>query len=109
MIPLGDRRVRVRFEVVGTLHGVLEFSEPPRVLNLSAGGALIKTPLPLPIGSLQTIYLNVDGRMSRVTGEVRRVTRLEAESAYAVGVAFVSPSPTAAASLEVLLEAQSDT
>ena len=40
MIPLGDRRVRVRFEVVGTLHGVLEFSEPPRVLNLSAGGAL---------------------------------------------------------------------
>jgi hypothetical protein len=111
MMPLGDRRIRVRFEVVGSLHGTLEFSEPPRVLNLSAGGALIRTPLMLPVGSLQTIYLNMDGRVARLTGQVRRVTRIEAESgsvAYSVGVQFVSPSPTAAASLEELLEAQSD-
>jgi hypothetical protein len=108
MIPLGDRRIRIRFEVVGSLHGTLELAEPPRVLNLSAGGALIRTPLLLSVGSLHTIFLNVNGRTSRITGQVRRVTRIEAESAYSVGVEFVAPSPLAAASLEALLEGQTD-
>ena len=111
MRPLGDRRVRIRFEVVGTLHGTLELSEPARVINLSTGGALIRTPLPLPVGSIQTIYLNLAGRTTRVTGLVRRLTPIDAEpgrGGYSVGLEFVSPPPSVAASLEELLEAQGE-
>jgi PilZ domain-containing protein len=111
MRPLGDRRIRLRFEVVGTLHGTLELSEPARVLNLSAGGALIRTPLALPVGSAQTIHLNLGGRTTRVTGLVKRLTPMEVEGgrgAYSVGLEFVSPSPALAASLEELLEAQGE-
>jgi hypothetical protein len=111
MRPLGDRRLLLRFEVVGSLHGTLELSEPARVLNLSTGGALIRTALLLRVGSVQTIHLNVAGRTTRVAGLVRRLTPIESEAgqaAYSVGLEFVSPSPAAAASLEELLEAQGE-
>jgi len=110
MRPLGDRRLRLRFEVVGSLHGTLELSEPARVLNLSAGGALIRTALALRVGSVQTIHLNVAGRAARVTGLVRRLTPIESETgqAYSVGLEFMSPSPAVAASLEELLEGQGE-
>lgn len=110
MRPLGDRRLRLRFEVVGSLHGTLELSEPARVLNLSTGGALIRTALQLRVGSVQTVHLNVGGRTTRVTGLVRRLTPIESEAgqAYSVGLEFVSPSGAAAASLEELLESQGE-
>jgi hypothetical protein len=110
MRPLGDRRIRIRFEVVGTLHGTLELSEPAKVLNLSAGGALIRTPLALPVGSMQTIHLNLGGRTTRVSGLVRRLTPIAepGREAYSVGLEFVSPSPILAASVEELLEAEGE-
>jgi len=111
MRPLGDRRLRLRFEVVGSLHGTLELSEPARVLNLSAGGALIRTALQMRVGSVQTIHLNVSGRTTRITGLVRRLTPVESEAgqaAYSVGLEFMSPSPAVAASLEELLEGQGE-
>src|SRR5437870_2075071 len=40
MRPLGDRRARVRFEVVGSFWGTVDLAEPARVININRTGAL---------------------------------------------------------------------
>ena len=45
-MALGDRRSRVRLEVVGALWATLELTEPARVVNISREGALITSPVP---------------------------------------------------------------
>ena len=57
----GDRRTRPRFEILGPLWGTLETVEPLRLVNLSPGGALIESTLPLAVDSVQRIRVNWDG------------------------------------------------
>jgi PilZ domain len=111
MRPLGDRRIRVRFEVVGRLSGTLELSEPARAVNISAKGVLIRTLWPVPVGSLQTIHLNMEGGTARVSARVCRLARMDPRngaSAYAVGLEFVSPPAMLTESVAQLIDAQTD-
>ena len=62
MTQLGDRRVRIRLEVVGSLWGALDTEEPARVVNISDTGVLVAARFAPPIDSLQAIRLRVDGR-----------------------------------------------
>ena len=94
MKPLGDRRARVRFEVLGTLRGTLELSEATRVVNISAHGALVESPAKVALGSLHEIHLIIDGQPARVTARVRRLEQVEGEHQpphYFVGFEFLSP------------------
>ena len=77
MSSLGDRRARVRFEVVGALRGMLELPARARLLNISRTGALIESPLAFPLESSQVVYFSLAG------GEVAVETRVQACSAYA--------------------------
>ena len=61
MNPLGDRRSRARFDVVGALWGVLELTESARIRNVSNTGALIDSPLPVALESTQTVRVIVNG------------------------------------------------
>ena len=54
-MALGDRRSRVRLEVVGALWATLELTEPARVINISRDGALITSPVPMPPESVQPL------------------------------------------------------
>ena len=55
-MALGDRRSRVRLEVVGALWATLELTEPARVVNISRDGALITSPVPMPPESVQPLH-----------------------------------------------------
>ncbi len=96
MKPFGDRRARVRYEVVGALFGVLELAEPAHVINISTTGALITSPQPVPVGSSQPVLFTVDGKQVPMSVTVRRVQRIEGGETpqFHVGVEFVS-SPEA--------------
>ena len=55
MMALGDRRARVRLEVVGALWATLELTEPARVVNISKDGALLTSPVAMPPESVQPL------------------------------------------------------
>ena len=94
MRPLGDRRSRVRFEVVGGLWGTLEANRDARLLNISRSGALIVSPVPLAVDSIQTVRLMMKQNEFYVHARVRHVTPAAAqggeEPQYEVGVEFLN-------------------
>ena len=67
----GDRRAKNRFELVGTLPGTLETWHRHRVRNLSPGGALVESTVPLPAGSRLSGRLLFQGSQREVKAEVR--------------------------------------
>jgi hypothetical protein len=69
----GDRRAKNRFELVGTLPGTLETWHRHRVRNLSPGGALVESTVPLPTGSRLSGRLLFQGSQRDVKAEVRHI------------------------------------
>ena len=95
-MALGDRRARARLEVVGALWATLELSEPARVVNISEGGALITSPMPMSLDSIQPLNLKLEGREVTVDARVRHVRRVSGPDEplrYLVGMEFLSPPP----------------
>ena len=92
MRPLGDRRARVRLEVVGVLWGTLEVTPSARVLNISRTGALIESPRSVPLESIQSVRFTVAGEAITVDARVRHLRRSTSAEApeYLVGVEFLS-------------------
>ena len=103
MRPLGDRRVRVRMEVVGRLWGTLELSETARLLNISTTGVLLESPLPFALQSTETLRLLVEGEEVAVDAHVRHLRQVIREGAppnYLIGLEFVSPPSSLIDSIE---------
>ena len=104
MKSLGDRRSRVRFEVVGTLRGSFTLPASARVMNMSADGALLHTSRAITVGTEQTIDVTVAGHTARVTGRITRTSRVaNASEIYAVAIEFLPRSAAVAESLTQLL------
>jgi hypothetical protein len=59
---IGDRRIRPRFDIVGDLWGSLETVLRLPLRNVSRGGALIHSHVPLPPQSVHRIALQADGQ-----------------------------------------------
>src|SRR5262245_53584127 len=90
---LGDRRNRVRYEIVGQLWGSLETFEPMEVHNLSQGGALVETRLPLNADSVQRLRLTAQEQTLDLQARVAHVSQRQDVTApenYLVGVQFLS-------------------
>jgi hypothetical protein len=112
--PLGDRRSRVRYEVVGPLWGLLEVSETARIRNVSRTGALIETPFPAALASTHSLKLVVDGEHVDVSARVRHVRPVESEASgpaspgegprYLIGLEFISPPDSILRSVDHLGE-----
>jgi len=95
-MSLGDRRARVRLEVVGALWATLELAEPARVVNISRDGALITSPVPMTPETVQPLHLKVQGHDVTVDARVRHVRRVSGANEpirYLVGVEFLSSPP----------------
>jgi hypothetical protein len=93
---IGDRRIRPRFDIVGDLWGSLETVLQLPLRNVSRGGALIHSHVPLPSQSVHRLAFNSDGRDVSVPVRVSHVdTQLSAdgERTYLIGVEFLSPQP----------------
>ena len=91
MRPLGDRRRRIRLEVVGSLWGALEVDRQAFVVNISRTGALISSPIPAAVDSMQSVKLTVEGHEVRIPARVRHMQRLDqaGEPLYRIGLEFL--------------------
>src|SRR5262245_7006197 len=112
--PLGDRRSRARYDVVGTLWGLLELSDTARIRNVSRTGALIESPFPAALASTHTVTLIVEGESVDVDARVRHVRLVESTGGktgegsegprYLIGLEFLSPPESVLRSIEHLEE-----
>jgi hypothetical protein len=88
----GDRRLHLRWEVVGALWGTLELSEAVRLVDISTTGALIEASF-LPNESTQALHLVVDGgrlTVSTIVKRLQHIARGDGAPTYRIGLEFVS-------------------
>jgi hypothetical protein len=100
---IGDRRIRPRFDIVGDLWGSLETVLRLPLRNVSRGGALIHSHVPLPSQSVHRLAFNSDGEDLSVPVRVSHVdTQVSAdgERTYLIGLEFLSAQPALLALIE---------
>ena len=90
---LGDRRSKLRFEIIGQLWGSLKTVERIPLRNLGRGGALIESPLPLGSDTLRGVRLVIGDQADDVEVRVCHVTavRQNGTDRYLIGLEFVNP------------------
>jgi hypothetical protein len=92
-------------DVIGVMLGTLKLSEPARVLDISASGALLESPQPVTLASTQAVRFTLGGHEISVDATVRHVRPVEADGngpPYLIGLEFVSPSHPLLRSIEDL-------
>jgi hypothetical protein len=106
---IGDRRIRPRFDIVGDLWGSLETVLRLPLRNVSRGGALIHSHVPLPPQSVHRIALQADGHELTVPVCVTHVDAQispDGEQTYLIGVEFISAQPALLQLVDRLLVAE---
>jgi len=103
---MADRRIRPRFDIVGDLWGTLETVLRLPLRNVSRGGALIHSHVPLPLHSVHRLAFWAEGRELTVPVRVSRVdaqVSADGERTYLIGVEFVAAEPQLLAFVERML------
>ena len=103
MRPLGDRRRRIRLEVVGFLWGTLEVDRQATLMNISRSGALILSPVPAAVDSTQSVRLTIEGHEVKLAARVRHLHRVTPSSGapeYRIGLEFLEAPEILIHSLE---------
>lgn len=96
---LGDRRVRPRYDIVGDLWGTLETVLRLPVHNVSPGGALVESDVPLVPHSVHHLMFDGDGHEAATQVRVRHVSPAASDDGrrlYLIGVEFISLHPAVA-------------
>ena len=107
MMLLSDRRQDERFDVVGSMWGVLDINEPATIDNVSTTGALVNSPMPATPNFTQELHLVVDGqdvKMDAIVRHVRGVINEAGDERFLIGVEFVGPPLTVIQAVEQLAE-----
>jgi hypothetical protein len=88
---LGDRRSRPRFEIVGQLWGALETVEPLDLKDISRGGALLESRVPLSPDSVHRLRVAFNDVIADVQARVRHVRSVPQASGdrYLIGLEFL--------------------
>ena len=89
MRRVGDRRAAVRLDVVGDLWGTLESRKCTQVVDVNDSGALLRSPMALPLNSLQTVEVMQEGHAVTTEARVCHI-RSEPGGSFLVGVQFLS-------------------
>jgi hypothetical protein len=100
---MGDRRIRPRFDIVGDLWGTLETVLHLPLRNVSRGGALIHSHVPLPSQSVHRLAFHAEGQDLSVPVRVSHVdpqVSADGECTYLIGVQFLSVQPALLALVE---------
>jgi hypothetical protein len=94
MRAAGDRRKGARLEVIGPLWGTLHLSVPVRIIDASALGVLIASPIRLPADSIQQLCIDVGEHEWRIDARVCHVRSGDPSSAQEdlIGLEFVPPA-----------------
>jgi hypothetical protein len=103
-IPLGDRRVCLRFEATGQVWGALKFQSDLQVRNLATGGMLVEAVFETPFKPLRAAQIRLPEEGCIVDAIVRHVTPLSVVSdksqRYLIGFEFVNVTPPTRLALE---------
>jgi len=105
---MGDRRIRPRFDIVGDLWGTLETVVHLPVRNVSRGGALIHSHVPLPSQSVHRLAFSSEGQDLSVPVRVSHVdaqVSADGERTYLIGVEFLAAQPALLEQIERWLTA----
>jgi len=90
----GDRRKGVRLEVVGPMWGTFHVSVPVRIIDASALGVLVASPICFPADSIQQLCINVGEHEFRIDARVCHVRA--GDPCYAgedlIGLEFLPPA-----------------
>ena len=89
--PNTDRRTNERFDVLGSLWGVLEIPGTAAMVNSSDAGMLVESAACPVLGSTQLARVDVDGVTTIVQSSVRHVRPI-ARGRYLVGLEYVKPA-----------------
>jgi hypothetical protein len=106
-MPLADRRVAARFEIVGELWGSMQALQRLHICNLAPEGALVESLVPLPVGSVQPLRLVRGAQYVDLRAAVRHTSPVEYESGikrYRVGIEFLSVNEEAAECIGSLMD-----
>jgi hypothetical protein len=94
MKAAGDRRKSARLEVVGPLWGTFHLKVPVRIVDASALGVLVASPIRFPADSIQQLCINVGDHQFRIDARVCHVR--SGDPAYAgedlIGLEFLPPA-----------------
>jgi PilZ domain-containing protein len=92
---LGDRRGRLRFELVGELAAVFGTVDALTARDVSWRGASVESPVPLPLDSVQSLRFVMGDQVGEVTVRVRHVTRTDCPGGerYRIGFEFLDLQP----------------
>ena len=108
-MPLAERRLASRFEVVGKPWASVETLETLRVRNLAREGMLVESATPLAVGSVHEFQLINGTVTARIRAAVRHLSSArEAGSGqwYLVGLEFLGLDAQTAARIESILYEQ---
>jgi PilZ domain-containing protein len=102
MRPLGDRRRRIRLEVVGSLWGALDIDRQAQLMNISRTGALIVSPVAAAVDSMQSVKLTIEGHEIKLAARVRHMQRVDEAPGplYRIGLEFLEEPAVLAQALE---------
>jgi hypothetical protein len=91
--PTMDRREHERFEVLGSLWGVLELPETAAIVNASSSGLLIEAHACPILNSVHNTDISIHGAAMRVDSIVRHLRPADSGK-FLIGLEFVEPPPT---------------
>jgi hypothetical protein len=91
----GDRRKGDRLEVVGPLWGTLHVTVPIRIVDASALGVLVASPIRFPADSIQHLCINVGEHELRIEARVCHVRSADPRAAgeELIGLEFLPVGP----------------
>jgi hypothetical protein len=99
--PNPDRRSHERYDVIGSLWGLLELPASATIVNVSRGGLLIESAVCVAPNAVHPIDMLVDGEPARVNAVVRHCHGCNS-GGYRIGLEFVDVPGTVVSSVEQL-------
>ena len=99
--PTTDRRVFERFDVLGSLWGVLELPETASIVNASGSGLLIEANVCPVLESVHSTDIQIGGEAVRVESVVRHL-HPGAAGKFLIGLEFIQPPTTFDSAIEHL-------
>jgi hypothetical protein len=105
---LGDRRSDLRFEIIGQLWGSVETVADLPLRNLTRGGALVESRLPLNAEAVRAVRLLKGNESSDIQVRVRHVTAQQGADGehYFIGLEFIEPSAAALEQIDRIVSAR---
>ena len=91
--PTTDRRSHERFDVLGSLWGVLELPETASIVNASGSGLLIETSMCPVLESVHSTDIQIGGEAITVESVVRHLQPGD-RGKFLIGLEFIQPHIT---------------